>query len=97
MNISKHAAERIQQRAINIQAIEILMQFGDEIQGGSKARIICVDSKSTRNEIKSAWKESNGSFDLRSVLSTYIVLSEDNCVITVAHKKIRFQKSRCTH
>ncbi|EAQ96114.2 hypothetical protein [Congregibacter litoralis] len=96
MKLSNHACNRSQQRGIAQKEMQILMRFGDELQGGSKATIFCVNSKQTRKEIESLWQNSRD-FDLEGVVSSYLVVKEGDVVVTTGHRKIRFQKNRRAH
>lgn len=96
MRLSNHACNRAQQRGINQREMEILMDFGDEVRGGSRATIFCVNSKKTRKEIESLW--GNGrDFDLEGVFGSYLVVTEGSVVVTTGHRQIRFKKHSGAH
>lgn len=95
MKLSIHACNRAQQRGISQREMQILMCFGDEIRGGSRATIFCVNSKKVRKEIESLW-EKGRDFDLDGVVGSYVVVSE-NTVVTTGHRTIRFKKNRRVH
>jgi len=96
MRLSNHACSRAQQRGIAHKEIRMLMDFGDELPGGSRATIFCVNSKQTRKEIESLWEE-HRDFDLEGVIGGYLIVLEGNLVVTTGHRKIRFQKNRRVH
>lgn len=96
MNITKHAAERIQQRAISRESLEILMMFGDELRGSAGATILCIDSKQTRHEVEALWQAAKN-FDLADVLGAYVVVSGDCRVLTVARRRKRLLRNRVAH
>ena len=96
MRLSSHACIRAQQRGINHREMEILLDFGDELRGGSRATIFCVNSKKTRKEIESLWGNARD-FDLEAVFGSYLVVIEGNVVVTTGHRNIRFKKNRGAH
>ena len=90
MQLSRHANERSQQRAIPEMMIDLLLQFGSSERAGSGICKIFFD-KPSRRRVK-AYAGPLASF-LEQHLDVYAVVSEENMkVITVGHRTERIAR-----
>lgn len=90
MNISRHAHERRQQRAIPELMIDLLLQFGSSERVGLGVCKIFFD-KPSRRRVK-AYAGPLASF-LEQHLDLYAVVAEENMkVITVGHRTERIAR-----
>lgn len=83
MNLTNHARKRMQQRAIPADFVELLACFGIEISsqhGVDKLALPSREAKQLHRRIKTLANR----FD--QLMDGYVVLTEDNTVITAAHK-----------
>lgn len=89
MNMSRHAAIRSQQRAIPLLLIDLLLQFGASEKAGDGASKRYFD-KAARRRLRAyagaLWSLFEQHLDL------YIVVAEDDTVITVAHRLDRIRR-----
>lgn len=89
MNVSRHAKDRSQQRAIPELMIDLLFQFGSTEKAGSGACKMFFD-KSSRRRVKAYAGPIAGLLDEH--LDVYAVVSADMTVITVGHRTDRIQR-----
>lgn len=81
MNLSQHAVTRCQQRNIQPELIQILALLGMEVQQKGNTYVLQLDRKCQRELSKK----------LKALLmqvqrNVYVVVSEDDTIITAAHK-----------
>jgi hypothetical protein len=82
---SKHAKRRAQQRGIPDQVVELILTYGDREPAGRGATICCIHSQLTRSElIREAAIEGLKGID--RYLGTYLVIAQDNTIVTVGHR-----------
>jgi hypothetical protein len=89
MQLSRHACERRQQRAIPEMMIDLLLQFGSSESAGSGASKMFFD-KTSRRRVK-AYAGPLASL-LEDHLDVYAIVSTDMTVITVGHRTERIQR-----
>lgn len=87
--VSIHAAQRMQQRAVSNEMIDLLMDYG-VVEYHRGAEIISLNKK--------CWKKLQdenpcGRQTLDKVRNCYVVIS-DGVVVTVGHKKTHFKHNR---
>ena len=87
--ISKHALERMQQRAIPPLVLDLLYRYGrEEFQNG--ATVLFFDQHSRRKALR-ALKDTLQRFD--KVSDTYVITSaDDGRAITVGHRTKRIRQ-----
>jgi hypothetical protein len=84
MNLTRHAQKRMQQRGINLQAIDYVLTYGREIHDHHGSCIVWLD-KRCREKIGHA----EGNKVIRSLhkhLNAYVVVDSDGWIITVGHR-----------
>lgn len=86
MNISRHAKERRQQRAIPNMMIDLLLQFGSSESAGPGTSMMFFDKVSRRRVKAYAGQLAN---ILNEHLDLYAVVGDDMKVITVGHRMVR--------
>ena len=85
--VTLHAQERIQQRAVPPLVIELLEQFGSVVRSCGADRLIF--DKAALKRLK---RHLGGDRNLRLIerwLDVYAVISDDGCLVTVAHQTRR--------
>ncbi len=88
--ITVHAAARMQQRAIPIEAIELLLDFG------TSTRCRGADSFFFDRKARQRLAAVLGRADLRRAekyLNAYAVVADDGCVITAARRTRRLRRA----
>lgn len=89
MNMSRHAARRCQQRAIPSLVVELVLRFGQrEKAPGGVAKVFLT--KADRRQLLS-YAGPLGSA-LEQHLDIYLVLGDDDRVVTAAHRLDRIQR-----
>jgi hypothetical protein len=84
MNLTRHAQQRMQQRGINLQAIDYVLAYGREVHNHHGGCIIWLD-KRCRQRI--AQKEGDAVVrNLHKHLNVYVIVNSDGKVITVGHR-----------
>ena len=88
MRVSKHAALRSQQRGINGQVIDALLAFG--VQKRHRGADVYYFDRQTKNR---AAKSLGGDYfrQYEKCLNSYIVVSDDGCIITAARRLTRLK------
>tara|TARA_E500000318_G_scaffold107527_1_gene116956 strand:+ start:11162 stop:11434 length:273 start_codon:yes stop_codon:yes gene_type:complete len=89
MQLSRHAQTRLAQRAIPPVAIDWLQQFGQAQRTGDATRY-AFDKKGRRR--LEGYLGSIGLKSLKKVLDAYMVISDDETLITAGYRTQRFQK-----
>jgi len=89
MQLTKHAANRIQQRAIPQLVVDLLLQFGATESAGDGATKFFFDHRSRKKLL--AYAGPIGA-KLNDHLDVYAVVSSSNNVITVAHREERIRR-----
>lgn len=89
MQLSRHANERSQQRAIPEMMIDLLLQFGSSESAGSGVSKVFFD-KTSRRRVK-AYAGSLAGL-LEEHLDVYAVVSSEMKVITVGHRTERITR-----
>jgi hypothetical protein len=89
MQLSRHANERCQQRAIPEMMIDLLLQFGSSESAGSGVSKLFFD-KTSRRRVK-AYAGSLAGL-LGEHLDVYAVVSSEMKVITVGHRTERITR-----
>ncbi|KRG76961.1 hypothetical protein ABB30_08305 [Stenotrophomonas ginsengisoli] len=90
MNLTNHARKRMQQRAIPADFVELLGCFGIEISsrhGVDKLALPSREAKQLHRRIKALANR----FD--QLMDGYVVLTEDNTVVTTTHGERRRARS----
>jgi hypothetical protein len=82
---SKHAKRRAQQRGIPDQIVELMLAYGDREPAGNGSSLCCIRSRLTRNELMREAALS-GFAAVERHLSTYLVVAQDNTIVTVGHR-----------
>ena len=83
-----HAQARMQQRAIPDAAIEALLAFGTPHRRGH-ADVYCLDRRGRARAAEAmGWA---GYRRIEKALDAYVVMGDDGCVITAAHRCRRMQ------
>ena len=88
MEMTAHGQARLQQRAISAEAVDALMAYGER-RRRKGADIYFLDKKS-RTRVAQAL----GSQRYRRIersLNTYLVIADDGCLITAAHRHHRLK------
>jgi hypothetical protein len=89
MILSQHARMRKQQRAVPNLVIDLLLEFGkiDRSQGADR---YVLDRKS---RVKLASKIGASAYEaLRPLLNTYLIISEEGRIVTIAKRQKRFRR-----
>ncbi len=89
MQLSRHANERSQQRAIPEMMIDLLLQFGSSESAGSGVSKVFFD-KTSRRRVKAYAGSLAGLLDEH--LDVYAVVSSEMKVITVGHRTERITR-----
>lgn len=89
MKLSQHATRRCQQRAIPPLAVELVMRFGqrEKAPGGVEKVFL---TKTARRKLLSYAGPLGGA--LEQHLDIYLVLGDDDRVVTAAHRLERIQR-----
>jgi hypothetical protein len=90
MNISRHAATRLQQRAIPPFMLELLERFGSEMRCDGAERLF-FDKAAVRR----LQRHMGGRRSLRHVepwLNVYVVIGDNGRLVTAAHRTKRFNR-----
>lgn len=90
MSVARHAAVRLQQRAIPPFIIELLKRFGSEMRCGGAERLFF--DKAARKGIE---HHMGGHRSLRHVepwLNVYAVIGDNGRLVTVAHRSRRLKQ-----
>ena len=85
MNVTRHAAARLQQRAIPPFMVDLLERFGSENRCNGADRLFF--DKAARKRIE---RHLGGRRGLRLVerwLNSYAVVSDDGAIVTVGHRR----------
>jgi len=90
MDMSIHAKIRSQQRAIPPMMIDLLLKFGTSEKSGNGTSKFFFD-KASRRKVKAY--AGNVSKVLEEHLDLYVVVGENNAVVTVAHRMERIQRN----
>jgi hypothetical protein len=80
---SSHAVSRIKQRGIKTTWITLLLEYGCELYQQGKGTYTYSFDKASIKKIKRIY---GNTFSLSKLRSLYLVLSEDNVVITCAYR-----------
>ncbi len=89
MQLSRHANERSQQRAIPEMMIDLLLQFGSSESAGSGVSKVFFD-KTSRRRVKAYAGSLAGLLDEH--LDVYAVVSSEMKVITLGHRTERITR-----
>ena len=85
MVYTKHAQKRCQQRSIPSVLINMILRVGDELDAGRRCLIMTAQTKVAKKElnaeIKSLGLKNTDSWD-----KTYVVVDENDVVITAGHR-----------
>ena len=90
MTVTRHAAARMQQRAIPPFIVELLERFGSELRCGGADQLFF--DKAARRRLE---HHMGGRRSLRHVepwLNVYLVISDNGRLITVAHRSGRLNR-----
>lgn len=86
MNLTTHAAQRMQQRAIPPMVVDLLVQFGCSEPAGDGAMKYFFDKVSHRRLQQYAGVLAK---PLKEHLDVYVVVGHDQAVITAGHRNHR--------
>jgi hypothetical protein len=89
-DVSGHARDRLQQRAVPPFVLELLQRFGSSMRCGGAERIFF--DKAARRRVKDYLGGSRGLRAVESWLGVYMVLGDNGRVVTVAHQERRFRR-----
>tara|TARA_R110002072_G_scaffold190881_3_gene347756 strand:- start:1034 stop:1498 length:465 start_codon:yes stop_codon:yes gene_type:complete len=91
MKYSNHARRRTQQRGIPAEVVSLLLEFGDTENAGDGASIYSFRSKHIKDELirESAMR---GVKSVERYLHTYLVMSDDEIIVTVGHRYKRVKR-----
>ena len=89
MQMTSHANVRSQQRAIPPMLIDLLLQFGITEKAGPGASKVFFD-KTSRRKVRSYAGPLASMLD--GHLDIYVVVADDQTVITVGHRNERFTR-----
>jgi len=89
MNLTHHASVRRQQRAIPELVIDLLLQFGKQESAGQGTTKYFLDGASRRKIIAYAGPLARS---LEEHLNLYVVVGENNAIVTVAHRIDRIKR-----
>lgn len=90
MGMTHHAEARSQQRGIPPIMIDLLIRFGNSEKSGNGTFKYFFDKKS-RRKIQAYIGGLATSLDEH--LNLYIVVGENNCIVTIAHRLKRIKRS----
>jgi hypothetical protein len=85
---TRHAETRLQQRAIPLRAIDVLMAYG-EYHHRRGAEVCYLTKRSRARIIQDLGKQAFSKIE--KALSAYLVIGHDGTVITVGHRLHRFK------
>lgn len=89
--LSRHAEQRLQQRAIPLRVVELLEYFGSSMRSGRGAERLFFD----RAAVARLKRHLGGDRELNTVarwLRVYVVVGDDGRVVTVAHQHRRHRR-----
>ena len=86
--ISQHAQARMQQRAIPLRAVDVLMDYGEHHRHHG-AEVYYLTRRSRTAIIKELGKRAF--LKLEKALDAYLVVSDDGCLITAGHRRQRLK------
>ena len=81
LELTDHAAARMQQRGIRAQALEALLDYGRVVHVEGGRDIVYFDKKSRARLAKAG-----GGADADRLTRTYAILASDGTVVTVGHR-----------
>ena len=85
MIYTKHAQKRCQQRSIPPVLINMILRIGDEFDAGRSCLIMTAQTKAAKKELDAEIK-SLGLKNTDSWNKTYVVVDENDVVITAGHR-----------
>ncbi len=91
MNLTQHAACRMQQRGIKPETIEILLESGARERDHRGGTILYID-KPARRRLRDQYGLEHYKAIERQ-LGAYVVVGEDGSVITVGHRTKRINRN----
>ncbi len=86
--ISQHAQARMQQRSIPLNAIDVLMDYGDHRRRHG-AEVYYLTKRSRTRVARDLGKPAF--LRLEKALDAYLVVADDGCVITTGHRHHRLK------
>jgi len=89
-NLTCHAAKRLQQRGIQGNVLELLLEYGKQEYDHRGTRTLYFN-KQARQKVSKA-VSGNELKHLRKVFGTYAVVDSDDCVLTVGHRTHRINR-----
>lgn len=89
--LSRHAQERLQQRAIPLIIVDLLERFGSSMACGDGVERLFFDKAAIRR-VRSHLGGDRGLKLIERWLGIYAVLGHDGHVVTVAHQSRRFRR-----
>lgn len=90
MIYTNHGAKRCQQRAIPDFIVKLVLDIGDQFDGGRGLRIVMARSRIAKKELKDELKSSG--FSVRKGWEhTYVVVDENDKVVTAGHRTKRIK------
>ncbi len=90
MNYTNHGAKRCQQRAIPDFIVKLILDIGDQFNGGRGLRIVMARSRTTKREMKNELKSSGLSLQ-KGWERTYIVVDENDKIVTAGYRTKRIK------
>lgn len=84
IQVTHHAFARMQQRGIQQDTIEFLLEYGTESYGGNNVRVLYFN-KDSRTKLLSNLPKSLKS-KIASQLNTYAIITDSGLLITVGHR-----------
>jgi hypothetical protein len=85
--LSRHAVARMQQRGIQLQAVQVLLDYGSVVHDGHGAQVCLFDRHSRERARQSL--PADQFRRIRDRLNCYAVVSADGAVVTVGHRRRR--------
>ena len=89
-DLTVHARERLQQRAIPPFIVDLLQRFGSSMRCGGAERLFF--DKAARRRLKDYLGGTRGLRAIETWLGVYMVLGDNGLVVTVAHQEGRFRR-----
>ena len=82
--ITKHARQRMQQRGIPFEALDVILDFGREIHDHRGCTVVSIDKPARKRIARELGRDRYRK--LEKWLGTYVVVGADDAIVTVAHR-----------
>ena len=88
-NFSNHAIKRSQQRGIRPWVVNFILEYSDKYKHANES---CISQFISKRKVKKLIQENVLSPPKAALIDGVVVIANDDTIVTVFHKKIRFRK-----